>query len=89
VTELFSMNTFPCVGPIRVIWREGTWWCQLGLVQGYPVLRLYDGDILEMEHEIMPGTISETAEAMRRAVLRYVSIEPAVHKPDAPPDEAP
>jgi hypothetical protein len=67
------MGTIPSGGSARVLWREGTWWCELGMVLGYPVLRLYDGDTVELEHEIMPGTISETAEVMRLAVLRYVS----------------
>ena len=58
-----------------VIWREGSWRCELGLVLGYPVLRLYDGDKLELEHEIMPGTISATADVMRRAVCRHLSGE--------------
>jgi hypothetical protein len=61
--------------PGGVIWREETWRCELVLVLGYPTLRLYDGKTLELEHEIMPGTITATAEVMRRAVRRYLSGE--------------
>jgi hypothetical protein len=68
------MSDFPFEESVRaVIWQETTWWCELGLVKGYPVLRLYDEDTLELEHEIMPGTISATAEVMRQAVLRNLS----------------
>ena len=67
------MASIPPDGPVRVIWREGTWWCELGMVHGYPVLRLHDADKVELEHEIMPGTIDETAEVMRQSVLRYLA----------------
>ena len=59
-------------GNLGVIWREGTWRCELGMVQEYPILRLYDGEKLELEHEVVPGTISGTAEVMRQAVHRYI-----------------
>src|SRR5688500_7110335 len=42
------------------------------MVQNDPVLRLYNGETLELEHEIMPGTISRTAEVMRQAVHRHI-----------------
>jgi hypothetical protein len=67
------MDSIPPEGSVRVIWREGTWRCELRTVLGYPVLRLYDGDVIELEHKITAGTISETAEVMRQAVLRYAS----------------
>jgi hypothetical protein len=80
---------FSADGTVGVMWREGTWRCELGLVQGYPVLRLCDGDTVELEHEIMPGTIPETAEVMRRAVLRYVSGHDGLLVPNTPPQENP
>jgi hypothetical protein len=67
------MAPIPSHGFVRVIWREGTWWCEWGMVHGSPVLRLHDGDKVELEHEIMPGTIAETAEVMRQSVLRCLS----------------
>jgi hypothetical protein len=70
------MSNFPFEETVRaVVWRETTWRCELGLVAGYPVLRLYDEDTLELEHEIMPGTITATAEVMRRAVLRRLAAD--------------
>src|SRR5687768_6653645 len=76
-------------GTVGVMWREGTWKCELGLVHGYPVLRLCDGDIVELEHEIMPETIPETAEVMRQAVLRYISGPDMVAEAKAPRPESP
>jgi hypothetical protein len=58
---------------VRVVWREGTWRCESCRVQARPVLRLYDGDTLEVEHEVTPGSVSATAEVMRQSVLRCLS----------------
>jgi hypothetical protein len=58
---------------VQVVWREGTWRCESATIQARPVLRLYDGDRLELEHEVVPGTIPGTAEAMRQSVLRYLA----------------
>jgi hypothetical protein len=74
----------PADGIVGVMWREGTWRCELGLVLGYPVLRLCDRDTVELEHEIMPGTIPEVAEVIRRAVLRHMSAHLAVRKTKTP-----
>jgi hypothetical protein len=62
------------------MWREGRWRCELGLVLGYPVLRLCERDTVELEHEIMPGTIPEVAEVIRQAVLRHTSAHLAGRK---------
>jgi hypothetical protein len=62
------------------MWREGRWRCELGLVLGYPVLRLCDRDTVELEHEIMPETIPEVAEVIRQAVLRQISAPLPVRK---------
>jgi hypothetical protein len=67
------MGKIAVSGAVKVMWREGTWRCESAVVQTRPVLRLYDGDKLELEHEVMAGTISATAEAMRKSVLRYLS----------------
>jgi hypothetical protein len=66
------------------MWREGTWRCELGLVLGYPVLRLCKRETVELEHEIMPDTIPEVAEVIRQAVLRYISAHQAVGKAGTP-----
>jgi hypothetical protein len=71
-------------GTVGVMWREGTWRCELALVLGYPVLRLCDRDTVELEHEIMPGTIPEVAEVIRRAVLRHISAHVAVRRTKTP-----
>ena len=62
-------------GADQVIWREGTWRCESTMIQAQPVLRLYDGDTLGLEHEVMPGTVSAVAEAMRQSVLRFLAGE--------------
>jgi hypothetical protein len=67
------MGNLPSFRTVRVIWRETSWRCDLAIVQAHPVLRLYDGETLELEHEILPDTIPETAEVMRRSVLRFLS----------------
>jgi hypothetical protein len=59
----------------RVLWREGTWRCECCLGRTAPVLRLYDGDKLELEHKVVPGTDSATADAMHQSVLRYLCAE--------------
>jgi hypothetical protein len=64
------MGTVSPEGAFHVIWREGTWRCESGLVQGQPVLRLYDWDTLGLEHEVM-----------RQSVLRYLSGELAAGNP--------
>jgi hypothetical protein len=68
----------------RVMWREGTWRCESGQVQSHPVLRLYDGDTLELEHEVIPAAISLSAEAMRQSVVRYLSVERTVRGVETP-----
>jgi hypothetical protein len=60
-------------GGVRVMWREGTWRCDSTMVDARPVLRLYDGEKLELEHEVMAAAVAVTAEAMRKSVLRYLS----------------
>jgi hypothetical protein len=78
------MSTIHPDGAVRIMWREGTWRCESGKVQARPVLRLYDGDRMELEHEVMPGTISVTAEAMRQSVVRYISGAHTVRQLETP-----
>jgi hypothetical protein len=72
---MFPMTNLPAYETVRVMWREESWRCELAVVPAHPVLRLYDGEKLELEHEILPDTIRETAEIMRRSVQRFLSRE--------------
>jgi hypothetical protein len=72
---MFPIGNLPAYGTVRVIWREESWRCELAVVPAGSVLRLYDGQKLELEHEILPGTIRETAEVMHRSVLQFLSRE--------------
>ena len=68
----------------RVMWREGTWSCQSEQVQSHPVLRLYDGDTLELEHAVIPAAISVSAEAIVESVVRYLLIDCTVQEVETP-----
>ena len=65
--------TAPSQGSVRVIWREGNWRCELGMVDRVPVLQLYDGDNLKLEHKIMPGNVSASAEAIRHYITEQAA----------------
>jgi hypothetical protein len=68
-------------GTDQVIWREGTWRCESAIIQAWPVLRLYDGDQLELQQEVLLDTVSATAEVMRQSVLLFLSAEGVEAKP--------
>jgi hypothetical protein len=61
-------------GSNRVLWREGRWRCELANVQQRPVLRLYAGEKLDFEHEMLPGIDpAPTAQVLHRLFVRHAS----------------
>jgi hypothetical protein len=67
------MGKISSAAALRVLWSEGSFRCESCVVHARSVLRLYDGDKLEVEHDVMPIAISATAEMMRALVLRHLS----------------
>jgi hypothetical protein len=82
-------ETISSAAAVRVLWRESSWRCESCVVQALSVLRLYDGDSLEVEHEVMPGAISATSEMMRALVLRHLSGQYGIEAVKTPRGEDP
>jgi hypothetical protein len=68
-----------------VLWREGSWRCESCAGRACPVVQLYDGDNLEVEHEVMPGSVSETADMMRALILRHLAGQYGIDAVKTPP----
>ena len=66
---------------IAVIWRDGTWRCEVWKREGHHVLRLYDWERLEHEYLVTVETITAAAETMRRRVRHYNVSEDRLTRP--------
>jgi hypothetical protein len=66
---------------IAVIWRDGTWRCEMWKRPAHHLLRLYDWERLAHEYLVTVHTVTAAAEAMRRRVRHYGVPEDRLSRP--------